>query len=140
MQQREVSAIHGCSKGKFLHPWMQERDIFVIHGCWKKKFLLSMNAAKGTFCYPCMQQREVSAIHGCRKGCNFCYPWMHRRIVSGIHGCRYLSGKKHVCTHTHLCPDSFVTRLVCTTISTMCEMMRSDVRVVFHIFSIFALH
>ena len=78
MQEKEISAIHGCSKGKFLlsmdatkgsicYPWMQERVIFVIHGCRKKKFLLSMDAAKGTFCYPWMQQRELSAIYGCSK-------------------------------------------------------------------------
>ena len=74
MQQREVSAIHGCSKRKFLqsinagkgnfcHPWMQQMEVSAIHGWIKGKFLLSIDAGKGNFCCPWMQQREVSAIH-----------------------------------------------------------------------------
>ena len=47
---------------------MQEREISAIHGCSKGKFMLSIDAGKGHFCSPWMQQREVSAIHGCSKG------------------------------------------------------------------------
>ena len=78
MQQRKVSSIDGCIKGKFLlsidtgkgnfcYPLMQERVISAIHKCSKGKFLLSMDASKGSFCYPWMQERVIFVIHGCRK-------------------------------------------------------------------------
>ena len=52
MQEKEVSAIHGCCKGKFL--------LFAIHGsadcfCYpwiEGLFLPSMDAGKESFCYP----------------------------------------------------------------------------------------
>ena len=107
-----------AAKGSFCYPLMQERVISAIHGCSKGKFLRSMDAAKGSFCYPLMQERVISAIHGCSKGkfllsidagkvisaingCSkgmfllsvdaakgsLCYPWMQEREVSAIHGC-----------------------------------------------------
>ena len=111
-----------AAKGHFCYPWMQEKEVSAVHGCSKGNFLLSMDAAKGTFCYPWMQERVISAIHGS----------IEELFLLSMDAGTFLT--KHVCTHTHLCPDSFVPRLVCTTISTMCEMMRSDVRVVLHIF------
>ena len=64
---------------------MQERVISAIHGCSKGKFLLSIDAGKRNFCYPWMQQREVFLLSmGAAKG-SFFYPWMHRSEVSAIH-------------------------------------------------------
>ena len=86
-----------ASKRSFCYPWMQQREVSAIYGCRKGKYLLFIDAAKGSFCYPWMQQRDVSSIHGCRKGSfllsmdagkrSFCCPWMQQRELSAIHGC-----------------------------------------------------
>ena len=109
IQERIVSKIHGCRKGKFLLSMDASKIVSVIHGCRNRKSLLSTNAGKESFCYQWMQEKIVSAIHGYRekksllsmnvekgkfllsldagKG-SFCYPWMHRKVASAIHGCR----------------------------------------------------
>ena len=105
MQEREISAIHGCCTGKFLlsidagkgnfcYPLMQQREVSAIHGCSKEKFFLSMDASKGSFCYQLMQERVISVIHGCSKGKflrsidaekgTFCYPWTQRGFMGTI--------------------------------------------------------
>ena len=52
-----------AAKGSFWYPLMQEKEISAIHGCSKGKFLLPMDAAKGSFFYPWKHEGEVSAIH-----------------------------------------------------------------------------
>ena len=51
-----------AAKGSFCYLWMQQREVSAVHECSKGNFLLSMDAAKESFCYPWMQQKEVSAF------------------------------------------------------------------------------